>query len=568
MRNSPSWKPARAARIGAAIAFTLALLTAPAGAADPRGATPTPVVIDGAVGGAPVVLEATDARPAATPTGEQTIRLAGPTDPIDTFDPALAKDATAAFFARQLFRGLTRLDADLNAVPELAERIEISADGLTYTFALRPGATFQDGSPILAADVIGSLTRALSPATTGGEATLLGGPTYLSDIEGAADVVAGRAETLRGARALDDRTVEIRLAHPRATFLMKLAAAAASIVDVEQAAADPEWWRQPNTSGPFRIAGWEPDEALTLEAVPGFAPGAPHLERVEFRLGPNAGNAFNLYQADQLDVAGAPFSAVDRILEADPETVGNLSIAPMFATEYIAFRTDVAPMDDPEFRKAIALAFPRAQFSEVALAGQKLAATGLVPPGMLGRDWDDPMPPYDPGAARAALERSRYGDGQPVPPLQIYGLGTIGATTLRDTVGKTLGIEIDVISVEWPTFAAGLANREFPAYELHWIADYPDPETFLWSLFDSRSPDNYVGYNNPEFDALLDAAAATIDVDERADLYERAQGLLVDDGVILPILHDVRYTVMRPAVHGLVETPLGILYLDDVWMEH
>lgn len=537
------------------VAIVLALLVGPASLAAARQATPA----------TPTVLVAPAETSAATPSGDQTLRLTGPITPLPTLDPALARDMSAAFFGRLLFRGLTRLGADLNPVPELAERIEISPDGLTYRFTLRPNAAFHDGRPIVAADVVASLARALDPVTAGGDPARLGGPTYLSDIDGAADVLADRTDELRGARAVDDRTVELRLAAPRATFLMKLAAAPAVVVDPVQAAADPEWWRAPNGSGPFRLAAFDPGSLLELAAFDGYAAGPPVLDRVQIRLGPSAVNAFNLYQSGQIDVTSVPVTSIDLVQDAASEVPGELSVVPQFATGYLAFRTDVPPLDDPNVRRALALAFPRERFVAVGLGGYRLPAAGLLPPGLLGRNWDPGTPGYAPAEAEAAFAASRYAP-EP-PPLRIVGLGAIGAETLRDTAGEALGLTVDVIEVEWTDLSLLLARQEVDAYEMLWIADYPDPESFLWSLFGSDSPDNFVGYANPEFDALLAEAAATLDTAARADLYDRAHRLLLADGAVLPLYHDVRYTLSQPEVRGLVVTPLGILDLDDVWLE-
>ena len=153
---------------------------------------------------------------------------------------------------RQVFRGLTRFDENLEPVPELAQRIEISADGLTYRIQLRDDARFADGSPITAHDVVFSLTRALSPQTAADAGAALAGPSYLADIVGADEVIRGEASELAGVRVVDDRTVEIDLKAPRATFLMKLASAPAAIVDPDDVARGGEWWRDPNASGPYR----------------------------------------------------------------------------------------------------------------------------------------------------------------------------------------------------------------------------------------------------------------------------------------------------------------------------
>lgn len=541
------------------VVFAVALLVLLSSLAGVSAAVATPVA-------GRVAIEAPPEVSRATPRGEQLLRLTGPVDPIATLDPALARDVTASFFSRLLFRGLTRLDDSLAPVPELAERIEISADGRVYRFVLREAAAFHDGRPIVAADVVASLTRSLSPATANGDLGRLAGPTYLSDIAGAAEVTAGRSETLRGARVIDDRTLELRLARPRATFLMKLASPAAAIVDPVQVAAGPDWWRTPNGSGPFKVGAFVPEERLDLVAFDDYAAGPPTLRRIEMRLGPTASNPFNLYQAGEIDVTAVPLSSIDLALDPKEGAVGELSVVPMLATSYIAFRTDVPPLDDPAVRRALALAFPRAQLAEAGFAGHVLPADGLLPPGLLGREWPTSLPAYDPEAAKAVLAESRYG-GEEIPPIQIYGLGAFGAEALRDTAGETLGIEIDVVEIEWADFYLRLARRELPAHELLWVADYPDPESFLWSLFASESPDNFTGYANPTFDALLADAAATLDPEARADLYDRAHRLLIDDGVVLPLLHDIRYTLSRPEVKGLVVTPLGILDFDGVWIE-
>jgi peptide/nickel transport system substrate-binding protein/oligopeptide transport system substrate-binding protein len=149
----------------------------------------------------------------------------------------------------------------------------------------------------------------------------------------------------------------------------------------------------------------------------------------------------------------------------------------------------------------------------------------------------------------------------------IYGASPFGSGALRDVLQRELGLTVEVLQVHWPQFNQGLSEKTFPAYELTWVADFPDPETFLWNLFASTSPDNYSEYSNPVYDALLDQAAATLDVDERAAFYAEAEAVLLGDNAVLPLYHDVRYTLMKPWVKGLDITPLGMLYLENAWME-
>jgi peptide/nickel transport system substrate-binding protein/oligopeptide transport system substrate-binding protein len=224
-------------------------------------------------------------------------------------------------------------------------------------------------------------------------------------------------------------------------------------------------------------------------------------------------------------------------------------------------------MDDPEIRRAVLLAFPRWKVAEILLNGHQETAHGLIPPGTLGRDWPDVAPEQDVEAARAAIARSSYGSPENVPPIRIYGANPFGSVALREVLEEELGLTVEVLDVHWPQFNQGLARKSFPAYELTWVADFPDPETFLWNLFATGSPDNYSEYSNPEFDALLKQAAATFDVDARADLYAEAEEVLMADNALLPLVHDVRYTLTKPWVKGLDMTPLGLLYLETAWLE-
>jgi peptide/nickel transport system substrate-binding protein/oligopeptide transport system substrate-binding protein len=530
----------------------------------------TPLIASAAatpVAGGVVVIEARDRPRDSNPSGRQELRLAGTIEDPAPLDPAVARDVNSAFMTRQVFRGLTRFDENLEPVPELAQRIEISADGLTYRIQLRDDARFADGSPITAQDVAFSLTRALSPQTAADAGAALAGPSYLGDIAGADEVIRGEASELTGLRVVDDRTVEIDLEAPRATFLMKLASAPAAIVDPDDVARGGGWWRDPNASGPYVVDIWEPERELQFYANENYVGGVPDLRRVIFRLGPNAANPFNLYQADEIDVAGVPIQAIDRVSDEASPLRQELDVSPVLSTTYIAFRTDVAPMDDPEIRRAVQLAFPRWKVAEILLGGRQETANGLIPPGTLGRDWPHTAPQQDLDAARAAIAKSSYGSAENVPPITIYGASPFGSEALRDVLQRELGLTVEVLDVDWPQFNQRLSEKMFPAYELTWVADFPDPETFLWNLFASGSPDNYSEYTNPTFDALLEQAAATLDNDERAALYAEAEAVLLSDNAVLPLSHDVRYTLMKPWVKGLDITPLGMLYLENAWLE-
>jgi ABC-type transport system substrate-binding protein len=504
--------------------------------------------------------------PAAAQEGS-VLRLAGPVDGFSSLDPALAGNVSTTFILRQVYRGLMSYDDELRPRPELASEVDVSDDGLTYTFRLRDGVTFHDGRPVDAADVVYSLNRAVSPATAEGDLTQLSGPAFLSDIAGFAEVVEGAATELAGLTAPDQRTVRIALSEPRSTFLMKLAGTPASIVDSAQIERDASWWVRPNGSGPFRVERWTPGESLELSAFDGYVAGPPLVDEVYIRLGASALQSFNLYQTGQIDIDTLSLGAIDRALAEEGGYRDQVHEAPSFALGFIAFRTDHPPFDDPEIRRAVQLAFPRDKIASVALDGYVDAPAGLIPPGMLRRDWPAELPPFDLEEAREAIERSRYGSAERVPPITVDVSGYAGAIALRELLERDLGLTVEVVDHQWEEFAAGLRAGEYTAFELYWSADYPDPAGILASLFHSESPDNYTGYANAEVDALLDEAARTDRAEERAPLYERAQQLVLDDHVVIPLFMDRHYYVVRPGVTGVVLTPLGILRLETIAVE-
>jgi ABC-type transport system substrate-binding protein len=372
---------------------------------------------------------------------------------------------------------------------------------------------------------------------------------------------------LEGVQALDTRTVEIRLGRPSATFLMKLASAPASIVSEADASQGDEWWRQPAGSGPFVVDDWVTEKRLVLARFEYYAADEATLERVEIMLGPSAGQSFNLYQQHVIDIDTVPVESIDRVLDPTSGIATEVERTPLFGVHFVAFRTDIAPMDDPEIRRALWLAFPRAKVADVTYGGHVERAEGLIPSGMLGRDWPVDTPPFDPGLAQAAIAASRYGSAGQVPPIRIYTPGGGPSESLRDAVAASTGLQIEIISVSFSEFIDGLALRRYSGYEINWFVDYPDPESLLWLLFGASSPDNYIDYANPAFDSLLLAASAELDVSRRAAIYAEAHQLLIDDGVVIPFYYDAAYTLRKPYVLGLEVTPQGVMRLESIWLE-
>lgn len=501
-----------------------------------------------------------------TPRGDQTLTIAaGQQTPI--LDPALVRDTTTAFLTHQVFRGLVRLDEKLNPVPDLAERIAISNDGLTYTFTLRANAVFHDGKAIDAAAVKYSLERATDPALTGRDGSRLAGATYLNDILGAPEKLAGQARELRGVRVVDTRTIEIALDAPKAYFLMKLTHPSSSVVDEANVrSGGTNWAQKPNGSGPFRVEKLGNGD-LTLRRFDRFYAGAPTLDRVNVLYGQKSGEPMNLYEGGTIDYTGVPLSSADRVLVETSPLNAELTVTPSLSLTYIGFNVTQPPFDDPAIRRAFAQAINRERIATVSEEGKVVLAEGIVPPTMPGGPWTGGTLPYDLAAARASLAASRYGGAATLPRATIYTAGGAIPVTMRGVYQRDLSVSLEVIGVDWPEYLAGLGARAYPAFELSWIADYPDPENFLAVLFGNGSAENHTGYSNPAFDKLLADAAIERDPARRRALYLEAQRIILADAVIIPCYHSIDYTLVKPYVKGLTITPMGILELDSVWIE-
>lgn len=490
--------------------------------------------------------------------GPQVLTLVGSWLGPTTLDPALIRDAEGSFISRQIFRGLVRLDDNLLVQPDLASRIDISADRMRYTFHLRESAVFHDGSPINADAVVASFNRASDPALAGGDGTALPAYLYFADIVGAHERMNGLTNAISGIVAQDATTVVISVRQPSVTFLSMMTGACALIVDAASAGND-DWWTAPNGSGPFVLEELD-SSLLLLTGFDDFYDGAPSLSEVRMLQGSASAQPLNLYEGGRVDVVDVPFYSLDRVLSPTDSLYPQLRIEPQLSTTFLVMNPSQEPFDDPSLRLAIAHAFDRAKFTRVGLDDKVELAHGLVPPGILGLTWESEPLVYDLDLARSLLAEA---DEMSLNPT-IYGSL---ATTIKGVLERDLNMQLDVIVPEWPLFSARLAEGSLSAFVLSWIADYPDPSNFLYSLFHSDSPDNYINYSNAVVDRLLDDAAREQVELDRANLYLQAQQALIDDGVLVPLYHDVAYVLVKPHVRGLSVTPVGLGSLDSVWIE-
>lgn len=499
-----------------------------------------------------------------TPKGAQTLTLAGPDQLPANLDPALIRDNQTAFIARQVFRGLVRLDDALNVVPDIAADYQKSADGRTYTFYLRSTAKFQNGRQITADDVAFSLNRACDPSTApDGQPLNLASAAGLNDIVGCLDRLNGKTNDVAGIQVLDPLTLTITLDAPKAYFLQKLTLSDGAVIDRNDLARGPRWSTQPNGTGPFKITAWKPDE-IDLAKNPTFYEQVPTLDTVTILVGARAANPLNLYDGDKIDVATVPESAVDRVSAPTSGLGGQLRVTPTLSVTYIGFNVKAQPVDTFNVRAALVRTIDRQKVTNVMFEGKTTEAKGIVPNAIPGGKWDATIPTVD---SKTAHDLVPAATAKGLPPIIFGSDGSRIGTMVKQVSESDLGVSVEVQELRFNDYLSELEARQFGMFTVTWIADYPDPENFLNTLFHTGSPRNYSGYSNPKVDALLDQANVEQNPTRRADLYRQAQQQVLDDVAVIPLYFSTDYSLVKPSVKGLTITAMGILRLETVWIE-
>jgi oligopeptide transport system substrate-binding protein len=478
-----------------------------------------------------------------------------------TLDPALTRGDAGGPLGH-IFGGLVRLSPDLEIEPDLAGGWEVSQDGLVYTFYLRPEARFHNGRFVTAQDVIFSWERATGPALGSDTAQ-----TYLGDIDGASEKLAGTAETIRGLRPLDDHTLEVRLAEPVVYFLAKLAYPVAFIVDADNV-AQLNWEYEPNGTGPFRLVHWRDDDQILLARSDSYHLGPARIAHVVYNLGPHLPLA--LYEQDQLDLIGIGGATLERARDPNSSFFVELRTGLSLCTSTLGLNNSLPPFDDARVRQAFNYALDKEQLVDLFLQGNGLVATGALPPTMPGYGLSGTVGyPYDPEQARQLLREAGYSDPSQFPTVTFYtaGYNDVSAyVTAVITMWQTeLDITIEPVLLEpFSYFDELFAGNKGHIFSSGWCADYPDPQNFLDILYHSQSGQNLSEYSDSAVDALLEQARVERDVATRLALYAEAERQIVTAAPVVFISHSATAVLVKPYVENYQLVPIGVPQWDRV----
>ena len=477
-----------------------------------------------------------------------------------TLDPHLNTDASSALYAVEIFGGLMTIDQKIAIVGDLAEGWDVSPDGTTTTFRLRPEATFHNGRPVTATDVKWSLERAADPITESFNAAV-----FLSDIVGVDDKLTGLANNISGVEIINDHTITITTDAPKAYFLSKLTYPVSFVLDRENVAIGPSWILEPNGTGPFKMTEYRPGEVLRLTRFDDYHLEPAKLDEVEFLL--SGGNSMLMYENDEIHVTGIGLSLLQGVRDpSNPLSSEVVTALPQFDVDYFGLNTTEPPFDDIKVRQAFNYAIDRQTLATTLLQDLVVPAAGILPPGFPGYNPDLVGYNYDPDKARQLIQESKYGDTGELPRITLTVPGSFGAAISPSIEAmlamweENLGVEISILQTEWAIYLQDLHQNRFQMFGgLGWIADYPDPENFLDVLFHSESANNHSEYTNLQLDRLLQLARVEQDEAVRFDLYHQSEEIIVDDAPWIPLWHsNGGYVLVKPEVSDYFLFPLII----------
>jgi oligopeptide transport system substrate-binding protein len=500
-----------------------------------------------------------------------------------TIDPALNDAVDGATVVTNCFEGLMRLDSKDQPVAGVAEKYEMTSDGLKYTFHLRKNAVWSDGKPVKAQDFEYAWKRALNPDTAANYAyymfVLKNGEAYNGGKAKAEDV---------GVKALDDATLEVNLEYPAAYFLSLAAFPTFAPVRQDVVEANKTGWAtKPETyicNGPFKLSAWLPKDTLTIVKNDKYwDAGRIKLQKVEMKMIDQETSSLAAFKTGQLDLIDLiPQQELPKLL-ADGTAKNN----PYLGTYYIDLNVSdklqsqnpaaAKALSDVRVRKALSLALNRKEIVEKVAQGGQLPATAFVPKGIpdgkSGKDFasKDYYPAEgDVAQAQKLLADAGYPNGQGFPKLTyLYNTGTGHqniAQAVQEMWRKNLGINIELQNQEWQVFQKTRTDKQYEIARGGWIADYVDPSTFT-DLLTSKSGNNEPGYNSPAYDAKIAAAQKETDVTKRMQLLHDAEDILMNDMPLIPIYFYTNPTCTKPYVIGARKSQLGFVYFDNAYVD-
>lgn len=444
-------------------------------------------------------------------------------------------------------------DGGIEILPSLAERWEVSEDGRTYTFHLRPGVKFSNGSPLTASDVKYTLTRLLMhPKSCNRDIAEV--------IDGAGRLERGETEQLEGFELLGDLDFAITLEEPSEAFLACMTVPGASILDEETTeAAGEAFGIDPACTigtGPFILTYWTPGTGMLLTANSNCWSGAPACEGLDLRFLTESEAVRKLFEQGELDILDLDElgNSAEFFLHGDIYR-DRLHEVLQIGITYFALNESVAPLDDARVRKALQMALNRTMLLDAVYSGRGTLENGIFPHGLYGFNPDLPEIPCDPDAAKALLEEAGYPDGFDLT-VCVKSTSTQWETALVDMaveMWKKIGVRAAVEILDENEFMRLRKTGQLPCYAATWTADYNDPDNFVYTFFGNRDNTAFrsLCYANVDIMRRVRDARTISDPKARLEEYRELEKIIVqDDAAWIPLFSRYRFYVTSERVDG------------------
>ena len=501
----------------------------------------------------------------ASPSGNSVLNRAVGQEP-ESVDPHLARTTQAHDVQRDLFEGLVRYSADGRLEPGVAERWEVSDDGLIYTFYLREAARWSNGEPVVAADFVASFRRLVDPETASFYAQTL------DVIENTRAIVRGElSPTDLGVAALEARVLQIRLERTTPYFLTLLAHPAAFPINPASLKEHGDQFARAGnlvSNGAYRFKSWVLGSVLELERNEYYWNDvATSINTVRHHVAEEPSAELFRYRAGELDVTSTiPSEAFADLRTERPDEV---RVAPALSVYFFGLNLNHDALGDSEaLREALSLAIDRTTLVEKVVGRGEAPAYAFVPPGVA--NYQAPDVGYRRATqadrharARQLYEAAGYGPENPLDIEVRYNTSDTHrrvAIAIQEMWKEVLGFEAELINEEFRVLVANLRAMEITQiFRLSWNGDYNDATAFL-SMFESDNASNMYGYVSEEFDRLMADAARQIDSDRRRLYLEEAERVLLGDFTVIPLYYPVSKHLVRRSIEGWEDNVLDYHY--------
>ena len=509
----------------------------------------------------------------------------------ETLDPALNSAVDGGNTIITVFETLLIINENNEAVPGQAESWTTSEDGLTWTFTMRDGLKWSDGTDLNAKDFEYSFKRMANPDTAAPYAeTCLGMIDGFEEAAGFPDAdgnptVEPNLDALNVKASDDGKTLTIVLAYPCSYFDKIVAFAAMSPVQKATVEANGDaWCTSPDTyvcNGPFMITEWTPSERIVLTKNPNYVGGWDSSkivsESITLLLLEDSSASFAAYNSGEAQlIKDVPTDEIPSLTKA--EDGGDFYVDTILGTYYVSLNLKRDAFKDAKVRRALSLAIDRDYVANTIMQGTYSTADSIVGPGIVdenGYFHDNGNAPYisadyeaNLAEAKKLLADAGYPNGEGYPTIE-YSTNDAGyhvpLAEYLQQAWSDLGITLTISKMEWSSFTAARRAGEYDVARNGWVMDYNDPSNML-DLFCSGNGNNDGKYSNPEFDAAIEASRVA-DVSEHFAQLHKAEDILMEDTGCLPIAYYNDYWLQSPALKGTWHSPYGYWYLQYGYIE-